>query len=290
MKMTRMSFREITPNVRHVNLLECVPGFLEGPRKIYDHQFLYVHRGAGVVEINGERFEAIPGDFFYYGPAVTHSILADDRNPFVLSGIHFDYTYHFKEAQFPIGPFKPEYFNPDLVTERVEFTDFCGFYSRINLHGDLRVAELVNQMVKEYNDRLIYNDNCLNGLFLTLLSTVARHTAARENGVEAREGIVDQVIRYIHRNYDYDLTNESIGEHFHFHPNYLNQLMVAHTGISLRQYLIDFRIKKALHLILNTDASISEISRKVGYSDLHYFSRLFKQRVGYSPSTIKRCL
>ncbi|MBO5099557.1 MAG: helix-turn-helix transcriptional regulator, partial [Clostridia bacterium] len=54
-------------------------------------------------------------------------------------------------------------------------------------------------------------------------------------------------------------------------------------GVSPINYVIDQRMNAAADMLTNTTFPISEISKKVGYEDSYYFSRLFKNRVGVSP-------
>jgi two-component system response regulator YesN len=44
------------------------------------------------------------------------------------------------------------------------------------------------------------------------------------------------------------------------------------------------RIKQAKHLLSTTSLTVREVAFAVGYDDPNYFSRLFKEYTGYSPS------
>lgn len=280
MQIQRLRFDEINPHVRHINLLQCCAGFIEGPRRIYDHQFVYVHKGRGRMEIAGHMHTALPGDLFFYGPGVVHAFYADQEDPYLLSGIHFDFTGDYRGLSFPIGPFGLQAYREYMMTREIEFTDFGGFPPRTGLHANTRVRELILEMYHEFEGGRIYGREYINGLFKTFLAIAAREILFSKIEPDSKNDTVSSVIRYIQEHYSEDLTNESIAARFHFHPNYLNQLMAAHTGIPLRQYLIDFRIRKALDMLLHTRLSIAEISGKIGYRDLHYFSRVFKKKTG----------
>ena len=56
------------------------------------------------------------------------------------------------------------------------------------------------------------------------------------------------------------------------------------TGLSLVEYMRDYRLKKAKKLIKTKQYSLSEVCYQVGYSDRKYFSKLFKERFGNAPS------
>ena len=56
------------------------------------------------------------------------------------------------------------------------------------------------------------------------------------------------------------------------------------TGTSPVQYLNRLRINRARELLMRADCNVSEAAWRVGFSDIYYFSRLFKKIDGHSPS------
>ena len=55
-------------------------------------------------------------------------------------------------------------------------------------------------------------------------------------------------------------------------------------GVSPREYILQQRLSAALFLLENTDSTVSDISRRVGFEDNLYFSKFFRKQTGYSPS------
>jgi AraC-like DNA-binding protein len=284
----KMKFENINPYVRFVNLMSCDRDFLTGPRLNYDHQFLYVHKGRGIIEIDKIKYQASPHDLFYYKPMVVHSITADYKDPFTLTGIHFDYTNDNPDKWLVVASLNDKL--PDLEPKyrEVIFEDFPGFPPHINLANAPDVKDILIRMVDEYDSRYLYSDVNLRGLFLVFLSIVSRVATNKREGIEGSEQVSDDIIRYLQNNYMENLTNEQLASKFYFHPNYLNHLIVTNTGKSIHQYLIELRIKKAVDMLLNTQLNISEIANAVGYSDIHYFSRLFKKKVGFTPNQVRK--
>jgi signal transduction histidine kinase/DNA-binding response OmpR family regulator len=58
-------------------------------------------------------------------------------------------------------------------------------------------------------------------------------------------------------------------------------------GYSVNDYIVSVRLKKAKHLLLNTDKTISEIATEVGFSSPTYFSTSFKSKFNISPREFK---
>jgi AraC-like DNA-binding protein len=67
----------------------------------------------------------------------------------------------------------------------------------------------------------------------------------------------------------------------------LNELFRAATGRGVLAYQIELRMAKARRLLEETDASVSEVAREVGYTDPYYFSRHFSRANGASPSRFR---
>lgn len=69
---------------------------------------------------------------------------------------------------------------------------------------------------------------------------------------------------------------------------YLSQLFKEHTGEHISEYLEKIRMKKAAELLLDSNCTIDEISRRVGYNSAHAFRRAFKRVCGVSPSSYRQ--
>ena len=84
-----------------------------------------------------------------------------------------------------------------------------------------------------------------------------------------------------------NISNSDIGQALSFHPNYLNRLMIKHTGRSLHQYLLYYRLTKALDRLQSTSLSVAEIAEKSGFTDTGHFTKAFKKQFGASPKEMR---
>lgn len=110
-----------------------------------------------------------------------------------------------------------------------------------------------------------------------------------KNGEEDNIQKIEQVKQYIQQNLDRELHREEIAEHVFLNASYLSRLFSKHTGMSLKEYITSEKLKLAHTLITTTNLSISIIALKVGYSNFSYFSQLYKQQYGVTPSEERKC-
>ena len=61
----------------------------------------------------------------------------------------------------------------------------------------------------------------------------------------------------------------------------------ALTGIGLNEYINKIRMEKAILLITATDFTFTDISEKVGFTTISYFSTAFKQYTGETPTAYR---
>lgn len=92
------------------------------------------------------------------------------------------------------------------------------------------------------------------------------------------------LLDYLHSHYDEPLSLTEVARTFHFNPSYLSTFFALHNTEGFNEYLNKIRVEKAAELLRIGEASISEISGMVGYSDHSYFTKVFKKRTGLSPS------
>ena len=89
---------------------------------------------------------------------------------------------------------------------------------------------------------------------------------------------------YVENNYIYDISMQEAAEEMGYSDAYFSKLFKQYFNQNFTAYLTEYRIKKAKELLSNTNHSIKDISRMVGYTDSNYFAKIFKRLVGEIPS------
>ncbi|MFB9328021.1 response regulator [Paenibacillus aurantiacus] len=96
------------------------------------------------------------------------------------------------------------------------------------------------------------------------------------------------IFEFVHANFaDPELSIKSIAEHLFLTPNYLSLQFKKETGMTINQYITDFRIDKAKELLSNRQYKLYEIAAHVGIQDANYFAKTFKKVTGLTPSEFK---
>lgn len=94
--------------------------------------------------------------------------------------------------------------------------------------------------------------------------------------------------QYIHNHYQEQITLEEVSEHVGLTTAYFSVLFKKETEIGFAKYLMNERIEGAKDLLRETNMSVGDICRKVGYNDLKHFTRLFEKNVGVKPGVYRK--
>lgn len=106
-----------------------------------------------------------------------------------------------------------------------------------------------------------------------------------------KSSIIDDLLRYLERNYQYNITVNELAAHKYFvNPSYLSRLFKAETGKTFSRYLIELRMKKAAGLLSESGLKISDVAMCVGYNDVSYFIQTFKKYYEMTPEQYKNKL
>ncbi|MRN52053.1 helix-turn-helix domain-containing protein [Paenibacillus monticola] len=97
------------------------------------------------------------------------------------------------------------------------------------------------------------------------------------------EGVVERAKRFIHENYRQDISREDVAASVYLTADYLAKVFKNETGQTVKEYLNDYRIKAAKHMLIESTASISEIAMETGFDTISYFSTVFKKLAGETP-------
>ncbi len=128
-------------------------------------------------------------------------------------------------------------------------------------------------IVREYND-IDELRRFINKIIDVAIYQISSSRESKNNTM------VEEVKEYIRSNLSASLVQ--IAEHFHISANYLSRIFSKNAGVTIKNYLIQERIRYAKDMLRNTDKSMNEIAAEMGYSPKH-FSVMFKQATGKNP-------
>lgn len=95
---------------------------------------------------------------------------------------------------------------------------------------------------------------------------------------------VEQVKQLVKLQFAQSICLKDIAEQIYMNPGYLGRLFKAHEGMSFNEYLLQVRMEKAKALLRETDMKVYAIAAEVGYGDIDWFYKKFKQYAGASAS------
>ena len=102
------------------------------------------------------------------------------------------------------------------------------------------------------------------------------------------ERMSEKIKQYVLQNYTKpDFNVNAVGEHFGVTPTYISRIFKSECGEMLGNYITELRVEHAKRLIAQTDRSLTDIAREVGYLDSKALARAFKKRMGILPSQYK---
>ncbi len=130
------------------------------------------------------------------------------------------------------------------------------------------------------------NASVLTALLVRLGRGAASDSAEDEsNGLRKR---LEHSAAYIHSHYTENLTVTELAEMEHLSESRFRDIFRGAFGVPPGEYIIGLRIAHACELLLTTDLNVSETAEICGYSDVMYFCRLFRRKMGASPAVYRK--
>lgn len=128
----------------------------------------------------------------------------------------------------------------------------------------------------------------LNDGFLTDLRSVCQKIYDRHKNQSGNSLLAEKAMQYIEENLSSQtLTLSEISNSCYTHPVYLSRIFKQMYDLTIHQCITSLRIARAKEMI-RQGASLDEVSYSCGYKTVKYFSKIFKQVTGESPTKYKK--
>ena len=197
-------------------------------------------------------------------------------------------------------------FSPDLLTENQQNTVYqkyflqvfgkspCGFkFENSSPEGDA-IRDILRRLSVQSREDFGYE--------LTVISMISKlwlHTLLyiKENDLDlrfrvsspSRSGdIMKMLLTYVQENYTKRISVDLLASNAHISRSECFRVFKVHTGKAPLEYVNDYRLSQADHLLRTTSKSILDICMTCGFSGQSYFGELFKTRYGLSPAKYRK--
>lgn len=257
---------KLKPNLMYVGSLEKNCGWREEPHSHDYLEIIFIVDGKGTITLADEEHKVSRGDIVIYNAGVKHFEKSCEDDPMEAKFIAFD---HLKITDLP-----PNWLLPPSYSQIYHTGDM---YDIFNRYFNSILKELTNK------ERLYIeiSQNMARTLIMylfRLINKTEKSACLFENGKT-----LESVAGYIAEHYSESLTLDEISKDCRISKYYLSHIFSKSYGKSLGKYILEFRLDKARDLLIATKLSVNEIAKRVGYSDVSYFCRLFKREVGMTP-------
>lgn len=123
----------------------------------------------------------------------------------------------------------------------------------------------------------------LQGIFMQILFKLSCTQAEAESDAEAVK-----LKTYLNNHLDRIVPSTELASVIYRSPDYCVKLFRREFGVTPYAYQLDHKMHIAQVLLTDTVMSVSQISESLGYSDMHYFSNLFKKKCGCRPLQFRK--
>lgn len=252
-----------------VNAGDGLDFFIDRPQGMKGFIINLTTKGRGQVFNDEHAFDCEPGDLLLFQPKTPH--------------------YYGRSPESDCWHHRWVYFRP-----RAYWNDWLVWQDEKKGVGRLRLPErlrgeferlFANIEQTHTSGRRFAEELAMNLLERLLLRAVEEDPRSHQ---QIRDPRVIEACQFVTSNLAGELKIDEVANHVCLSPSRLAHLFREQMGVNLLRWREDQRIIRARLLLQTTQEPIATIGRIVGYDDQLYFSRVFRKRVGVSPSDFRR--
>lgn len=236
-------------------------------RVLSEYQVNYVTEGSGILETKKGKYQITPGTIILIQPGMWHRYRPD---------IKTGWTEHYIGMEGDI--IKRLFKNPILNSKSPIIN--CGLKESI-IDCYAKIYDLVQKEKPGF--QLISS-----GIAIRLLGSVVAHVKNKHFKGRPLEVAMEDAKFVMRNNLSKDFDFAELASSLNLGYSYFRKMFKKHTGVSPGQYHLQLRLMRAKELLLTTNIPIKEVAFETGFESIHYFSRLFKSKVGQPPSELRK--
>ncbi len=220
----------------------------------------YIEAGCGTVELDGEVFHPVAGDSYFLQAGKSQHYFSSEKSP---------WKKHFINI------------SGRLVEGMTEGYGLSGtsYFEGLDLSEEMARIIEIGKRGEDETEQLI---SIINTIFFKMYNHTKKSVGSTSLGARMKDFLnsglmqpfrIDSLCRYIGKS-----ESQTI------------RIFKSAYGITPYAYVLKKKLSLAKELLCGTHLSIKEIAEKLCFADEYYFSTLFKEKTGISPSEYRKRL
>lgn len=252
-------------------------------------EIVYFEKGSGTIKINGKTvnysansiFVFVPDDIYIVNPESATTTVAIK---FLKSFFRGDAP---QNANLPVNDwFRKIEGILNSESHQLREMRFETESDKIHLISLIKMVAAENDKKKSYDLFIIQNS------LSVILHLIARNIQFLNADVSTKiveSSKIQQIINFIHANiYNPELlTTKNLAEEFHMADNYISEYFKKHTDVSLKKYILNYKLKLVETRLKYTDLQFSEIALELGFTDSSHLNKTFQSYNGMTIGAYK---
>lgn len=239
----------------------------EKGRVLSEYQINYITEGTGTYEDATGKYRVGPGTLMFIRPGIWHRY-----RPRKSTG----WTEHYVGFN---GPIAVQLYEKQWFAEQRPVLK-AGYREEI-IDAYYRIFEYVIGEKPGYQQ-------VSAGMVMKLLGYIVSLDRQKNFSGKRIEQIIQNACFTIREQVDSKFDFQAFAASHHIGYSYFRKMFKKYTGVSPLNYHMELKLLRAKEMLLNTDLSVKEIGFGLGFHSIHYFSRMFKMKTGFSPTEMRR--
>ena len=226
-----------------------------------DYVLAYAQSGSAFYSIDGEDFHVKKGNVLFIKDGQIYRAKTDAENPWVFFGLGFAIETGDAETDKLISELPNVFRSSDSSQMAADFAELYRIWSAKSTGYLIKCRSLILDII------------------YMLLSDEFRRSKA-----SVHYGKIESIVDMMRENCDKSYSLEELCTISGLSSSHFRMLFKEMTGLSVVQFQNRLRMDRAKDLILSGSCNVTEAASAVGFSNVYYFSRLFRKLTGKNPS------
>ena len=249
-------------------------------------ELVFVYSGSIRQIVDDKSIEMKKGEILIMDMNVEHSIEESGENDIAINVLikkeFFDWVFMNQIADNDLM----SNFIVKSLYEKDKFKRFLYFKTSDNK----KVWDFMINILMEYYDNKTGMKTAIRAYMILLFNELLRdYNRYLPNNIiyKIDSSATVEIMKYIGNDYR-NIVLKDLAEHFNYSTDYMGKLVKKITGKTFNELRRDIRMRRAKYLLKNSNMSISDVISRVGYSNLSYFYKQFREDTGITPDEYRK--